>query len=89
MLISTQTARSYRAKARSTTIKFLNLRKIICIQASKHVLALKTQKITTLLPTMVAQMGIKEKSKLFLGILYQCYMLIEERLSSGARHPAV
>lgn len=77
------------AKAWSTTIKFLNLRKIICIQVSKHASALKAQKMTTLSPTMVAQMGIKEKSKLFLGILYQYYIGIEERLRPGARHPAV
>ena len=80
---------SSRAKARPTTIKFPNVHKIICIQVSKNASALKAQKMTTLFPTMAAQTEIKEKSKLFLGILYPCYIPIEEPLSPGTRHPAV
>jgi len=38
---------------------------------------------------MAAQMGMKEKPKLLLGTLSQCYLPTEERPSPGTRRPAM
>lgn len=72
------------AKAWSTTVKFLNLHKIICVRVSEHTSALKAQKTSILFPPMAVQMGIKEKSKLFLDILCPCYIPKEEHLNPEA-----
>lgn len=60
---------SSHAKAQSTTVKFLNLHKTICVQVSEHTSALTAQKISTLFLTDGSSNGNKGEVKTVLGHL--------------------
>lgn len=74
------------AKAWSTTTKFLNLCKIICIQVSKHTSALKAHEVTTPYCNHGGSNGNQEKVKTVLGHLRS--MLYPDRRGPEPRSKA-